>query len=191
MRALVITSLFVTLMFTGAFAHNGALSLYTDVTLASCSALLPTPYATADVSLMYVKDNGPEMGLAFEFIMYRERTELAVNSITWSGAITVTNCANPFVFCGASAANCLGSGGGNVTYLGTFSFIWLDFTTPPVFYIQVRENPDANPNPGIVITLCDDDHTPYLVRGGTFVFNGSCDPGVEAKSWSAIKDLYK
>lgn len=116
---------------------------------------------------------------------------MAVNAITWSGAITVPNCADPFTICAAAAGACLGAGGENVIYLGTFSFIWLDFTTPPTFYIQVRENPEALPNPGVIISLCDDDDTPYLVQGGTFVFNGTCDPGVEPKSWSAIKDLYK
>jgi hypothetical protein len=191
MRTALMASLFVALLFTVVSAHQGALSLYTDDTIASCSAPLPTPYATADVALVYVKDEGPDLGAAFEFVMYRERSELQVNAINWSGAITVTECSSPFNLCVGSGASCLGGQGENVVYLGTFTFIWLDFTTPPEFFIEVRENPDALPNPGIVITLCNPQQTPYLVEGGRFVFNGSCDPGVEPKSWSAIKELYR
>lgn len=170
--------LFIVLILLAAPAgsHNGMIAFYTDKTATSCSTVLPPPYSTANVDLLYIRDNGPNLGRAFEFILYTSQSQLVVNSIYWSPALTVTSCNDPFTLCVGSGAECLGGSGEQIVWLGTFTFMWLEYTTPPEFFIEVRENPDAVPEPGIVITVCDPENTPYLVIGHEFVFNGPCDP---------------
>jgi hypothetical protein len=78
-----------------------------------------------------------------------------------------------------------------VIYLGEV-YIMLDYVVPaPTFTANIVDHPDASPSPGIWITTCVTPGYPMArVLGGTFVFNGSCNPGVEAKSWGAIKSLF-
>jgi hypothetical protein len=76
-----------------------------------------------------------------------------------------------------------------VAYIGSVTIFYNDLT-PVTFNIRVVEPPGAVP-PGIAITECDPLNPIVNVLGGWFVFNGSCNPGVEPKSWGAIKDLYR
>lgn len=175
MKRLIIFAVFIVIA-VPVESHNGMIAFYTDATATSCSTVLPPPYLTANVDLLYIRDVGPKMGRAFEFVLYTSQNQLVVNSVYWSPAFTVIMCDDPFTLCMGAGPGCLSRYDEPIIWLGTFTFMWLEFTTPPEFYIEVRENPDALPEPGIIITMCNSENTAHLVIGHKFVFNGPCDP---------------
>ncbi len=189
MRKLGMSVLFVALLCGSAFAHNGALSLYLNASateIGPCSAPT-TDYGSLDISLYYIRDNGPDLGKAVEFRLEFSPPLGIVQTEVWNSGFTV--------FLGsldtgkaATASNCLGTNE-SVVYLATFNILDLG-SAGGVYTCTVKENPTSQP-PGINITACDPNNTMYQVLGGTFIFNGSCNPGVEASSWGAIKDLYR
>lgn len=196
MKSLVLILLILACSAIVVSAHEGMLALFTDTLVTSCSAPLPAPYSTADVALLYIKGNGPDMGNAWEFVMFRSEPHLVATTIIWAPLVVVTSCSDPFVVCYGASSDCLGPEGKQIAYIGTFSFLWINASAPPEFFIEVRENPDAVPLPGIIIVDCDDPNkSPYYVKGGRFVFNGPCDPdpiiSVQETTWGGIKQLFR
>jgi hypothetical protein len=182
------SALFVVLLIGPAAAHDGALSLYKDQTLQVCSDG-SAAFETDTIRMYYVRDNGSDLGNAVEF---RLEISDAVNVVklgeewnsqfnTWLG--DVMNGIS------ATAAQCLGANE-PVVYIAAFYFFNTDFMGGQYFTVSVKEDPGAQP-PGIYITECLPGNPVKQVLGGTFVFNGSCDPGVTQTSWGAIKELYR
>jgi hypothetical protein len=193
--------LFITLLLvvgTSAGAHDGAISLYADKDLNSCSMDVIPPTAggsgTGDVWMLYVKDQGVEMGAAAEFRILCTSATVFFFAPAWEPYITLINATIPgnVSIAGTTQFGC----GMDIVPLGSFTVY--NASDPDTFYIKVVDNPDSFAGPGIYITACDPDNTEVKVIGGTFVLTGdpdlfpaNCNPGVEAKSWGAIKDMYK
>ena len=191
--------LFTLLLIVGAAAgaHEGAISLYSDTELSSCSMdIIPPPEGagTGDIWMLYVRDQGVEMGAAAEFRVLCTSSSVLFFLPVWEPYITLINATIP----------------GNVSVAGTTQFgcgqdiVPLGYVTvynmsdPDTFHVKVVDNPDSWSGPGIYITACDDDNTEVKVIGGAFVLTGdpenfpaNCNPGVESKSWGAIKELYR
>ena len=186
MKRLSLIIAFLLIVSSTLFAHNGALSLYLDETLAQCSANIG-PFGTVNLQLLYVKDQGPYLGNAVEFrIMKTNGSEAIFQAPTWNPQIVITtgSIENGISL---SAADCMGLNS-DVTYIGTIPV--MDISDNDTFIVRVVDDPTAVV-PGIYILKCDEAHTKVPVLGGWFVFNGSCNPAVESKSWGAIKSIYK
>lgn len=182
-------AILVALLFGSAYAHNGAVSLYTSASISTCSKTIA--YLQTDtIGIYYVKDAGPILGHAVIFRMTLSNENAVITDVDWSSIFNVTM---GDIESGISlgSASCVGSTS-NVAYLGQVYIFWSDPSLPvPKFTANIVDYPDAVPAPGIYITICAAGNPKQLVLGGTFVFNGSCNPGVEPKSWGAIKELFK
>lgn len=188
MKKLALGVLLVMVLSGSAFAHNGALSLYTNQSIARCDSTIG-PLSTVTINMYYVKDLGVNLGNAVEFRLINSDPRAIFTNTVWSPAITLSL---GTVDAGISLTgpSCLG-GTENVTYIGAIDVFWADFATPvPTFTVSVVGDPTADP-PGIYVLQCNPANTRISVLGGTFVFNGSCNPGVQPKSWGAIKELYR
>jgi hypothetical protein len=191
MKKLALGVLLVMVFCGSAFAHNGALSLYTDETIQVCSKAIG-PTETSTISMFYVRDLGVNLGNAVEFrLTVSDPRGIFVNTV-WSPMITLTL---GTIESGISltGSQCLG-GTENVTFIGSIDIFWADFTLPvPMFTVNVVADPGAD-IPGIYVLQCTpppQNQPRVAVLGGVFVFNGSCDPGVQPTSWGAIKELYR
>ena len=188
MKKLALGVLLVMVFCGSAFAHNGALSLYTDETITICNKTIG-PLETATINMYYVKDLGSTLGNAVEFRLTTSDPRGIFTNTVWNASITVVL---GTIDSGISltGSQCLG-GTDNVTFIGAIDIFWADFATPvPTFTVNVVADPNSQPA-GIWALVCDAQQTRVPVLGGTFVFNGSCNPGVQPKSWGAIKDLYR
>ena len=187
MKKLALSGLLVIMLFGSALAHNGALSLYIlDQTVMICNQDL-APDAIAIISLYYIKDLGEDLGKAVEFKLLSSDPSAFFVDVAWSSQIvaplgTVDN------GIALTASACMGVGE-NVVFIGDIT-VYHDDSPSGTFTVRVVDHPTAQP-PGIYITLCDSGNTRQSVLGGTFVFNGSCNPGVQPTSWGAIKELYR
>jgi hypothetical protein len=197
MRKLALLFTLLLVMGASVGAHEGAISIYADRELTSCSMdIIPPPggAGTGEIWILYVRDQGVEMGSAAEFRIICTSTGVFFFQPDWEDYITLPQ----------------GSIPGNVSVAGTTQFGCGEDIVPlgkvPIynasdldtFYIKVVDNPEPFAGPGIYITACDEYNTEVKIIGGTFVLTGdpigypaNCNPGVEAKSWGAIKDLYR
>ncbi|RLA76428.1 MAG: hypothetical protein DRG33_07885 [Deltaproteobacteria bacterium] len=186
MKRMSLIIAFLLIVSSVVFAHNGALSLYLDDTLAKCSANIG-PFGTVDLQLLYVKDQGPYLGNAAEFRILKSNGNKAVfNNVAWSTQIVAT-LGDISTGITVTGADCLGLNS-DVTYIGTITV--MDISDTDTFVVRVVEDPTALV-PGIYITKCEEGNPKANVLGGWLVFNGSCNPAVESKSWGAIKSIYK
>ena len=184
MRTLALSFVMLAILASSAFGHDGALSLYTDQSIGDCD--LPSAlFMTDTIRLYYVRGTGPDMGNAAEF-----RLELSTTNAffapppVWSNLIVVT-LGDIESGMSITGAQCLGVGL-SVVYLGQI-FVTNGFELGQ-FTVKVVNHPVSA---GIFITRCDPGQTIASVLGGTFVFNGTCNPAVEETSWGAIKSLYR
>ncbi len=186
MRKLSLCVLAVMLLSGTAFAHNGALSLYVGYpTLTECSLSLP-PSQIADISLYYIKDQGPDLGRAVEFMLLPSSASLIVVQSTWSPLINLT-LGDLLSGISLTSNQCMGTGETSV-FLGTIQV----FNAGEAGTFNMRIVPDpAAEIPSPLITLCDADNTLQAVLGSWFVFNGSCSIATESRSWGGIKELFK
>jgi hypothetical protein len=186
MKKLAMVAAFILVISTLAFAHEGAISLYLDETITDCDEAIG-PFGIVDINLYYVRDEGQELGRAYEFRLVATNGTAIFNQPVWPPTKTVEN---GDLVNGISIGHsvCIGTGE-NITWLGTIPVfnVGADADT---FTVRVVNNPVSPPEgPGIYITLCDGPQTKVSVSGGAFVFNGYCNPSVESKSWGAIKSL--
>ena len=187
MKKLALSGLLVIMLFGSALAHNGALSLYIlDQTVLICNKDIGF-LENAIISLYYIKDLGDDLGKAVEFKLLSSDPSGIFIGETWSTQITATlgDVDNGISL---AASTCMGPGE-DVVFIGDITVFYSNFT-PTTFTVRVVDHPTTQP-PGIFITLCDAGNTLQSVLGGTFVFNGSCNPGVQPTSWGAIKELYR
>ena len=198
MKKLAMLFALMLLFATAASAHDGAISIYADKELNSCSLDIIPPSeggaGTGLLWLLYVRDQGVDMGKAAEFRVICTSPTVMFFATTWEDYITL--------FTGSPPGNISLTGDANfgcgydVVPLGSFTiFNTLDLDT---FYVKVVDNPESYPVPGIYITDCSDDNNEVKVIGGTFVCTGdpvlfpaNCNPAVESKTWGAIKNMYK
>ncbi len=186
MRSLTLGILFVMVLGAPAFAHNGALSLYTDSGIGDCD-LTSGMFVTDTIQLFYVRGSGPEMGNAAQFrIEKSSEMVLFTPDPEWTPLVNLT-IGDIQSGIAITAAACLGSGM-NIVYLGNIYVF--NMTELGMFTVKVVAYPLSVP-PAINITICDPGQTVYSVLGGTFVFNGTCNPATEETSWGAIKSLYR
>ncbi len=186
MKRLSIMVMSIVILFSLAYAHDGAISLYTDETATDCDANLNI-FQSDTVYVLYIRDNGPQLGRALQFRLLSSTASLNVISEAWRPDMILT-IGNVFSGISLTATDCLGAQQDNV-YIGMVAFLNVGDTD--TFTVRVVDDPNAAPDPGIFITLCETGDPMYRVLGGTFVYNGSCNPGVEATSWGAIKSMYK
>ena len=186
MKKLALGALLVVLLSGSALAHNGAISLYTDETITICNAAMEA-YQSVTIGIYYVRDQGPDMGSAAQFKIASSNAAGMIVDAQWSpllsGSIGQVDTGISLAF-----SQCLGQDQA-VAYIGTITVFYAD-VTPVTFNIRVVEHPEPNP-PAISITECDPLNPIVNVLGGWFVFNGSCNPGVEPQSWGAIKGLFR
>lgn len=198
MKKLALLASLLLLIGTAAGAHEGAICLYADTGLNSCSADIVPPAqggtGTAVLWLLYVRGDGVEMGKAAEFRVLCTSATVMFFAPTWEPYITLTSGTIPgnMTLSGDSNFGC----GQDVVPLGNFTvFNSADVDT---FYVKVVDNPTSVSGPGIYITDCSSQNNEVKVIGGTFVLTGdpvlwpaNCNPAVETRSWGAIKDMYK
>ena len=188
MKKLAMSALFVTLLFGSAVAHDGALSLYTDATIQVCNMNIGS-FETDTIRMFYVRGNGVDMGKACEFRLEASTVDALFLGTEWSSQIVLTF-GDILSGIALTGSQCLGANEA-VVYIGAIYVMYTGFSFPPeTFTVSVKEMPTSQP-PAINITECNPDNTIRAVLGGTFVFNGSCNPGVKETSWGAIKSLYK
>jgi hypothetical protein len=187
MKKLAMSALFLMLMFGSAVAHNGALSLYTDIALSSCSAAIG-PFGQSTFNMYYVRDAGPDLGNAVEFRLEASIPDALFLGTEWTTAIQVT-LGDILTGISLTSSQCMGANE-SVVYIGAITIMYTGFNDAELFTIMVKEDPGADP-PGIYITTCVPGNPMATVLGGTFVFNGTCNTGVQDTSWGAIKSLYR
>ena len=194
-------ALFVVLLLTlgtAANAHNGAISLYADTGLNSCSMDIIPPAqggtGTGLLWLLYVRGDGVNMGSAAEFRVICTSPAVMFFAPTWEPYITLTSGAIPgnIAIAGESNFGC------DIDVVPLGSFTIFNSADVDTFYVKVIDNPESVAGPGIYITDCAPEKNEVKVIGGTFVCTGdpvlfpaNCNPGVESKSWGAIKDMYR
>jgi hypothetical protein len=186
MKKLALSALFVVMLFGSALAHDGAISLYTDETITVCNLPLG-PFEQAIIGIYYVRDQGYDIGRAAEFRLEASNPSAIFIDPVWSPLLSASI---GDVDNGISLAfsQCLGPDQA-VAFIGTITVFWTDISTV-TFTVRVVDHPTTQP-PGINFTRCDPLNPMLTALGGTFVFNGSCNPGVQPKSWGAIKELYR
>jgi hypothetical protein len=186
MKKLAMSALFVMLLFGSAVAHNGALSLYTDATISICNSAI-TSFETDTIKMFYVRDAGSNLGNAVEFRLEASIADALFLGTEWTSQITLT-LGDILTGISLTGGQCLGSNE-NVVFIGAIYVMYTGFSAE-TFTVSVKEDPGAQP-PGIYISECLPGNPLRAVLGGTFVFNGSCNPGVKETSWGAIKQLYR
>ena len=193
MKKLSLLCALLLLVSASASAHDGAISLYADTGLNSCSMEI-IPGGTGTLWILYVRDEGVEMGKAAEFRTISTTSGIMFFAPTWEAYITQVIGSVPGNVAIAGAAN-FGCGLA-VVPLGSFTVF--NVSDPDTFHIKVVDSPEPVAGPGIYITDCSAENNEVKVIGGTFVLTGddinfpaNCNPAVESKSWGAIKDLYK
>ena len=175
------------LLTTQAFAHNGAISLYTDETPSDCDYDLALGLNTY-LYVLYVKGDGPILGNAAQWRILISSPQIIIGTAEWRPEIVAT-LGGLETGISVTASSCLGNPAEDYTYIGRFTVINVgDVDTSTV---KVVDDPTDPEKPGVYITICDPDNTKYEVLGGTFIINGTCDPAVEPKSWGAIKSMFK
>lgn len=177
-----------------AHAHEGAISIYTDQSLNSCSLEIPIGMS-GDLMILYVRDEGVDMGNAAEFRVQFTTPLLMAPPPTWESYITIAlvdSWPGNVSLTGTAGFGCTQA----VVPLGSFTLI--NIGDPDTFFVKVVDHPRGVLPDGIYITACDDDNTEVEVLGGAFVLTGNddlfpanCNPGVESKSWGAIKSMYR
>lgn len=191
MKKLAMSALFVVLLCGSAVAHNGALSLYTDQTIQVCSGPIGS-FEIDTIGLYYVRDNGPDLGNAVEFKLEFSIVDALLLGTEWNSQFSVF-LGDVLAGISATATNCIGASE-PIVYIASFQIMYSGFVFPPETF-TARIVPDPSPlpeNPAVLaITACLPGNPIYEVLGGTFVFNGSCNPGVTESSWGAIKELYR
>jgi len=183
-RTLLLAVLIAIFSVSAAAAHNGAISLYENAGLTDCDAYLQM-FATDTVRVYYVRGQGPELGRSAEFMIDLSTTNaLLTPPPVWTGSIILTvGLVESGIY--LESSSCLGLGQ-NVVYLGMI-FV-LNVGEYGTFYLSVVPHPASG---AIRIGLCDEANTKVSVLGGSFIFNGSCNIGVQETSWGAIKALYR
>ncbi len=196
MKKLALAAFFVVAFIGFANAHNGALSLYADPNASvnsPCNMSIGI-YQTDSIYLYYVRGNGPDIGNGIEFAMVLSDPDASFDPLpVWrAGTQIVIYASGDSLQNGVSIVwgpGCLGLAQ-PIAYLGKIFVFYGGFVDPvPRFTARVIPFPWTG---NITILRCDPpEYTEAIVDGGTFVFNGSCNPGVESKSWGAIKALYR
>jgi hypothetical protein len=153
-------------------AHNGALGLYTDPTLTSCSAPIG-PFEQYVIKMYYVRDAGPDLGNAVDFRLEASIPDALFLGTEWTTAIQVT-LGDILTGISLTSSQCMGANE-SVVYIGAITIMYTGFNDAELFTIMVKEDPGAIP-PGIFITECFPGNPTRSVLGETFVFNGNCPP---------------
>ena len=188
MKKLAMSALFVMLLFGSAVAHNGALSLYTDASITVCNMNIGS-FETDTIRMYYVRGSGVDLGQACEFSLAASTADALFLGTEWNSQIVLTF-GDILTGISLTGSQCLGANE-SVVYIGAIYVMYTGFAFPPeTFTVMVKEHPTTQP-PAINITQCIPGNPIVSVLGGTFVFNGSCNPGVKETSWGAIKSLYK
>jgi hypothetical protein len=186
MKKLTLAAVILFVLTTSVSAHEGSIALYENETLTTCS-VNPFPAGEYNVMILYVRGDGPEMGSAAEFKIVVSSALAIIQSVEWASYITLT-LGDIFNGIAVTGQGCIGAGL-NVLRLGTLNVLNLGDATR--FTITVDEYPAGDPEPpaGIYITKCETGNPLHECTGGTFVFNGSCNPAAESSSWGAIKSI--
>jgi hypothetical protein len=184
MRTLILAVCAAVCFVSPAVAHNGAISLYEDPTLTDCDAWLPV-FERDSVCVFYVRGNGPELGRVVEFKLDLTTANALFSwPPVWSSAIGLV-VGDIESGISLSSSSCMGLGQ-NVVYLGSVCI--LNMGESGTFYLYVAPHPASG---AIRVGLCDETNTMVSVSGGSFIYNGYCNVGVQETSWGAIKSLYR
>lgn len=184
MKRLPLVGLFMLIMLGGAYAHEGALSLYTTIEINDCDWELGSGQPFDKLNLYYVKGDGPDMGAAFEFKLEPSVSAgLSWFEPTWASQVEIV-LGNLTEGYSGTATACIGVGE-SVVFIGNFAF--LNMTVEGPFNVKIIPHPVSGK---ILITLCELNDPKHEVLGGTFIFNGTCNYGAQESSWGAIKSIY-
>jgi hypothetical protein len=186
MKRLTLSVVILCILATGSYAHEGSIALYVNETLTSCS-IDPFPAGETQVMILYVRGDGPEMGNAAQFKVTVSSVLAIIQSVEWASYITLT-LGDIFNGIAITGQGCIGAGL-DVIRLGTLNILNLGDDTR--FTVMIDDYPAGDPSPpaGVYITRCATGNPLHECTGGTFVFNGSCNPASESSSWGAIKSI--
>ena len=200
-RTVAIFFIGIFLYSTGISAHEGMIALYADPDASSCEAVLPELYVI-DLSLFYIRGDGPRIGKAVEFRLLKSNDDFQLAGPIWAeehgyvmtignleSGITIAYHAGTGFWCFEDEAH---------AFLGTVQVF--NISDPDTFTVSVVEHPmEGVLEPWIGIVECEPMYPKHEVIGGTFVFNGSCnspqDPfgnamSTQSSTWGAIKGLF-
>lgn len=187
MKRLTLIALLLIAMTTGAIAHQGSIGLYTDTTAGDCDMTM-VPYVAVDITIMYYRsDGGPDGITAAEFKVDAPGT-MILGTFTPSpdvsatmGAIN-TNLACTFAGCTGSGQDYVLIGSVAITALGAM---------PMMLQVLASDGlPSAPYEPRV--SVCEYPRPIVGVLGGYFTMpDGTCNIATEAKTWGAIKEMYK
>jgi hypothetical protein len=189
MKKMSLTALLVVVLSVGAFAHEGSLGLYTDVSATDCDADF-TPYLGYDITMMYFRSDGGPNGISSaEFKVEVPLGQIVISSFTPSPEASVT-LGDITTGLSVSFSGCTGTGADYVL-IGTINV--LPFVATPLSIRVLAADPSTTLPPyDPKVTECDVARTVAPVLGGWFQApNGSCSVGTEESSWGAIKEMYK
>jgi hypothetical protein len=188
MKQLVTFLAILTFLSTMAFAHEGAISLYTDASLTSCHQNPFPIFSTTTITMLYIRGDGVDMGSAAAYKIVCTTTDVSFMNVEWEPYIDIPpigGVPGNVAIAGTSNFGC----GQEIVPLGTFDLVNLgDMDT---FYVRVEKNSDTFPVPMIIITDCTPFKNEVEVIGGVFVCNDVCNVAVDPKSWGAIKNMYR
>ena len=200
-RIVTLLNLMLFMYSTGISAHEAMFALYADPSASSCQAILPE-LTMIDLSLFYVRGDGPAMGPTNEFRIQKSNDDIQIGWPAWSEELGLVA-----VFGSLESGITVAYNMGEQDRCREEDYVFLaiipitNISDPDTFTISIVDRPRGKVlQPTISITLCEEPYPIYEVLGGTFVFNGTCaspenpfqDPTpVQSSTWGAIKGLYK
>lgn len=181
-------------------AHEGMLALYADPSPTSCQAILPE-LTMINLSLFYIRGDGPYMGIACEFRLVKSSDEIQISTPVFDESLGTVGYFGSLES-GIMIAFHMGENGWcfeeDYVFLGTIPIA--NISDPDTFTVSVVDAPRGIQEPRIAITLCLEGSPAHTVIGGTFVFNGTCQSPenpfqtpttVQSSTWGAIRGLFR
>jgi hypothetical protein len=196
MKRLLFSALLVLLCASGAGAHDGMIALFADMDATDCDANVCKCHS-AELYLMYVRGNGPEIANCAEFRLLKSSGGVAFLDPQWAGYSLAIGTMETGISVCIHAGETWCSGSETVSYIGTIGVA--NFSDADTFSVSVVVNPRAQP-PAINVLECLAGYPIHEVIGGTFIFNGKCHSpenpfawniAVHETTWGSLKNLYR
>ncbi len=190
MKRLSMAALLIIALSTGAFAHQGSIGLYTDVTATDCDTDF-IPFNPFSIEIVYFKsDSGPDGIFAAEFKVEVPEGVMVIQSFEPSPGMLPMGDINTGIACAYDACAGIGS---DYTSIGTITVLLTSAMPVPVQIRVLQSDNLTYPPFAPIVAMCNDpERTIVGVLGGWFTSpDGSCDLGTEETTWGGIKEMYK
>jgi hypothetical protein len=192
MKRLVLSIVLAVCLASGASAHQGMLALFADTYNRDCHTTLGIG-EVGTLYLMYVRDEGPRMGFAFEFRLLKSSSAVAFLTPVWPTSVPPLGTLETGI--SVTGSQCFPDE--DYVQLGTIPI--MNIADPDTFTVKVVPDQGMIPPPAVLITACAPSNPIHAVLGGTFVFNAGCDRpedpygviAVKQSTWGAVKELFR